>query len=326
MPRFPPLLSDNYALTDLLSVNANNYLIFSHRVLAMPSKILLSLLLCLLIFLSGCTAFEKMSEPSSQITFDSATYGSGGQEGAPLLPLAEKRTGGEENSNAVPSKSLSSSEQKIIKTAELSIEVTDVRKTLDSIKEIITKEEGTIQSSSVSAGREDRYTGIVTIQIPSDEFDTTQKAFQNLGKVTQSSISAQDVTEEYVDLDARKNALANQLTQYNRILSQAVNVSEILEVQREIERIQVELDRITGRMKYLDNRISFSTITIHLSEPEQVVTSTGYSVASVISDGIAGFSGTVVWLIVLIMTLLPVIIIGIAGYLLYSRWKNRQSG
>ena len=65
----------------------------------------------------------------------------------------------------------------------------------------------------------------------------------------------------------KKQLFPNQLEQYNRILTQAVNVSEILEVQREIERIQVELDRITGKMKYLDTRIAFSVITIRLSEP-----------------------------------------------------------
>ena len=138
-------------------------------------------------------------------------------------------------------------------------------------------------------------------------------------------MNADDVTEEYVDLQAQRGALANQLIQYNRLLEKGQNVSEILEVQKEIERVQIELDRIVGRMKYLDSRTSFSTITVSLSEPAQVETPGGYSLPSVISDGIAGFVDTVVWLFVAILTLLPFILLGGAGYLLYQRRKNNRS-
>ncbi len=235
----------------------------------MLPQTLLSLLLCLLILVSGCTALEKSSDSvfSGSNTMD--TYGSAQEAAAPApAPMAEKRMAGGTNPVATPSGSLSPSEQKIINTADLSLQVPDVRKAAESVREIASSFDGAIQSSSVSAGREDRYSGVVTVRVPSAKFEETLKAIQSLGKVITSSVTAQDVTEEYVDLDAQKTALTNQLAQYNRILGQAVNVSEILEVQREIERIQVELDRITGKMKYLDNRVAFSTLTIHLSEPE----------------------------------------------------------
>jgi len=292
----------------------------------MLPQTLLSLLLCLLILVSGCTALEKSSDsvfPGSN-TMD--TYGSAQEAAAPAPAMAEKRMAGGINPVPTPSGSLSPSDQKIINTADLSLQVPDVRKTAESVREIASSVDGAIQSSSVSAGREDRYTGVVTVRVPSAKFEEILKAIQSLGKVITSSVTAQDVTEEYVDLDAQKTALTNQLSQYNRILGQAVNVSEILEVQREIERIQVELDRITGKMKYLDNRVAFSTLTIRLSEPESAVPSTGYSISSVISEAISGFTETVVWLVVLIMTLLPVIILAAAGYFIYSRWKIRRSG
>lgn len=284
---------------------------------------LLPLLLCLFILVSGCTALDKPVDfvnPGLQV---SDTYGA--SENAVPAPLAEKRAAGGTNLVTQSLEPLTQSDQKIINTADLSLQVSDVRKTADSIKEIVTKSEGVVQSSSVSAGREDKYTGVVTVRVPSSKFDKTLNEIQILGKVTTSSVTAQDVTEEYVDLDAQKNALTNQLSQYNRILGQAVNVSEILEVQREIERIQVELDRITGKMKYLDNRITFSTITVLLSEPASVVPSPGYSITSVISQAIGGFADTVVWLVIMIMTLLPVIIIAAIGVIIYSRWKVRRS-
>jgi hypothetical protein len=102
-------------------------------------------------------------------------------------------------------------------------------------------------------------------------------------------------------------------------------VSEILEVQKEIERVQVQLDRIVGRMKYLDNRIALSTITVSLTEPAQVEAPGGYSLPGVISDGIAGFVDTVVWLFVAILTLLPLILLGGAGYFVYQRLRKNKS-
>jgi hypothetical protein len=282
-------------------------------------------MLCLLILVSGCTALDKSSDSITPAAHVSDVYGSAEQSVAPA-PLVEKRVAGGGNLVSPSSETRTQSDQKIINTADLSLQVSDVSKIADSIKEIVTTNNGVIQSSSVSAGHEDRFTGVVIVRVPSSKFDDTLKAIQNLGKVTTSSITAQDVTEEYVDLDAQKNALSNQLIQYNRILGQAVNVSEILEVQREIERIQVELDRITGKMKYLDNRIAFSTITARLSEPASVVPSPGYSINSVISEAIGGFADTVVWLVIMIMTLLPVIILAVIGIIIYSRWKIRRSG
>ncbi|MFH0968787.1 MAG: DUF4349 domain-containing protein [Methanobacteriota archaeon] len=292
---------------------------------------LLACVLCILIFSAGCTALDKSTENTPQ-------SGMLAGESQSNLLVTSAPTQGYTDSLNEKSRSLndasktsvagipSPSDQKIIKTANLQLEVSEVPKTADDIARIAESVSGIVQSSSVNAGQNDQYSGTVTIRIPSAQFDSALGGIKNLGKVISSSISAEDVTEEYVDLAAQKIALTNQLDQYNRILTQAVNVSEILEVQREVERVQVELDRITGRMKYLDNRISFSTITIRLSEPAQVVTASGYSFASVISEGISGFTSTLVWLVVVIMTLLPVFIIGALAYLLYRKVKSHKHG
>jgi len=99
------------------------------------------------------------------------------------------------------------------------------------------------------------------------------------------------VTAEYIDLNARRAALAGQLTQYMRIMEKAETVSEILEVQEQIERVQVEIDRIDGRLKYLDNRVDYATITVSLQEPEPVGGNEGFSFVGVINEGIAGLLG-----------------------------------
>jgi len=293
----------------------------------MASHLVIAGLVCILILSAGCTAVEKGQDIlSSSSETEGMVHSYERSAPAPEPGMSDsvqvsktKQTG--INSGYDPSPQ----DQKIIRTADIRLEVSDVRKSAEEIAAIADSVNGVVQSSSVNAGAGNQYSGTVTIRIPSDTFKNIVSRIESLGKLTSSSVSAEDVTEEYVDLTAQKNALENQLTQYNRILSLAVNVSEILEVQKEIERVQVDLDRISGRMKYLDSRISFSTITVRMSEPAAVVTSTGVSAASVISEGISGFVDMVAWLVVMIMTLLPLGILGIAGYALYRRIKKQGS-
>ncbi|HOJ95287.1 MAG TPA: DUF4349 domain-containing protein [Methanospirillum sp.] len=288
-------------------------------------SVLVLLLLIGMMVTAGCTGFEKtqpMSISEESFSRSKGTYETDGYAYAPAPMAKATSAAGYEPSSATGS---SIPEQKIIRTAEIRIEVRNVSVSAEQVQEVAKRYEGLIQSSSVSAGSQNRYSGTVTIRIPAQYFDQALADIMSLGKVLSSSINADDVTEEYVDLVAQRDSLTNQLTQYNRLLEKGSNVSEILEVQKEIERVQVQLDRIVGRMKYLDNRIALSTITVSLSEPAQVETPGGYSLPGVISDGIAGFVYTVVWLFVAILTLLPLILLGGAGYFVYQRWKKNKA-
>jgi hypothetical protein len=104
-------------------------------------------------------------------------------------------------------------------------------------------------------------------------------------------------------------------------MKKAVKVSDVIEVQQQIDSVQTNLNRLEGRLKYLNSRIDMSTITVTLQEPEPVGGETGYNFVTTINEGIAGFLGMVDFIIILIFTLLPVIILGGIGYGVY-RWKK----
>jgi len=215
-------------------------------------------------------------------------------------------------------------DQKIIRTASVNLEVGNVTTTLDPVKSIATAHGGYIGSMSVNTQYGDRLYAVLTMRVPAREFDSTISAIKTLGTLRSESLSADDVTEEYVDLQARRTALASQLAQYNRIMERAVNVSEILEVQVQIERVQVELDRIDGRLKYLDNRVDYGTITVTLEEPEPVGGGDGFSIVSVINESIAGFLSVTAGLIILLISIIPLIILGIIAYVIYRWWRKRK--
>lgn len=278
------------------------------------------------IFTAGCTAFENLQAgeaPGDTLSrakdYQTEEYAMSPLSNSVQATPAPAHYGGSDGAG------LAFPEQKIIKTADVSIEVSNVTLSAEKIQNIVETLDGLIQSSSIYESSQGQYSGTVTIRVPADRFNVALAKIQVIGKVLSSSVNADDVTEEYVDLQAQRDALTNQLAQYNRILEKGQNVSEILEVQKEIERVQVELDRIVGRMKYLETRTSFSTITTRLSEPAHVETPSGYSLPSVISDGIEGFVNTVIWLFVVILTLLPLILLGAAGYLIYKKWKKNQT-
>lgn len=275
------------------------------------------------VFTIGCTSFEG-SEPgvfsedsfyNSKVTYESENY-----EYASFPGEAGSSALGYTKTSSIE---VLSPEQKILKTADIKIEVVNVSVSAEKVKEISKRYGGLIQSLSVFAGKNNRYSGKVTLRIPEEFFDDALAEINSIGTVLSSSVSAEDITEEFVDLVAQRDSLTNQLAQYNRLLLKGQNVTEILIIQKEIERVQLELDRIVGRMKYLDNRIKLSTISISLSEPAQVMSPGGYSLPGVISDGIAGFVDTVVWLFVAVLTLLPIILLGGAGYWIYRRRKKQ---
>jgi hypothetical protein len=217
--------------------------------------------------------------------------------------------------------SVSGIDNKIIKTAYVTIEVKDVTGSVEVLKNLVTGKGGYLSSSSVSEGYNNRLSGTVVLRIPQAEFESSLAGVKAIGTVKSVSTQGEDVTEEYVDIQAQKTSYQNQLAQYNEIMKKAVKVSDVIEIQQQIDRVQTELNRLEGRLKYLNSRIDMSTITVNLQEPEPVGGETGHNFVTAINEGIAGFLGMIDFIIILIFTLLPVIILGIIGYGIY-RWRK----
>ena len=233
-------------------------------------------------------------------------------------------------STAVPtsapfgSDSYSVNDEKIVKTAYVTLEVKDVPGATDTLKSLATAQGGYVSSSSMNRDSANRVYASVTIRVPVTAFDQTMEQLKPVGTVVSAQSSAQDVTEEYVDLNAQKTALQNQLDQYNKILAKADKVEDVLNVQVQIERVQVELDRIEGRLKYLGSQVDYSTITVSLQEPAPIGGGVTHDFNEVINSGIAAFLGVIDALIVLLFVVLPFAIIGGIGYGIYRWYKGRH--
>lgn len=298
----------------------------------MNTKVIALLVVCIAVLAAaGCTGVPSTVTGHTSASPEAA-YDYAGSNAAWVRSDAKMSAGSYESAPApVPAATLSApsapgsgTDTKIIKTAYITIEVKDVSGSVDTLKAMVTAKGGYLSSSSISEGYNKRLSGTVVLRVPQTEFDNTLAGVKGIGTVKSVSTQGQDVTEEYVDIQAQKTSYQNQLAQYNEIMKKAVKVSDVIEIQQQIDRVQTELNRLEGRLKYLNSRIDMSTITVNLQEPEPLGGESGNSFISAINEGIDGFFGMIEGIIILFLTVLPLIIIGAAGYGIYRWRKGRQ--
>ena len=154
----------------------------------------------------------------------------------------------------------------LIYTAEITMAVFEVSGSLSQIEDL-GREVGGFLS------RRDDHT--ITIRVPAGRFDEAVKRIEKIGDVLHRNVSAQDVTEEFADLDVRlRNARAIR-DRLEILLAKSNKVEESLLIERELGRVAGEIERLEGRMKFLRDRAAYSTITVRFQpRPTENVTTT----------------------------------------------------
>lgn len=165
--------------------------------------------------------------------------------------------------------------RKIIYTANLRIEVKNYQKAINNIQNQVADRDGYIVESNMRGGSEDGSTnGQITARIPQEQFrEFVQLVEEGSSEVLESSISGQDVTEEYIDLESR---LKSKRVVEKRLLSfmeQAEKTEDLLTISDDLAKVQEEIEEITGRMNYLQNKADLATVTIHIQEKNVTISS-----------------------------------------------------
>lgn len=160
---------------------------------------------------------------------------------------------------------------KMVKTGDLHFEVTDLGKSKAQVDSLVKSLNGFIVNESYfSEGNQNSYTLI--IRTPNKEFDSLMSGLNSgFGRVLSSNINVSDVTEEYVDLNIRLKNNLSYLGQYRVILKKANSIKEILEVEEKIRELEEEIESKEGRLKYLDDQVTYSTLTLKMSEWKSTV-------------------------------------------------------
>jgi hypothetical protein len=245
--------------------------------------------------------------------------------------------------------------RKIIKNADVRLLVKDTDVAIDRTTQLVTDLGGYIVSSRSwyqdYFGNNLRY-ATITIGVPVDQFERALQRFRDLAvRVLEENASGEDVTDQYVDLESELQNLEATRARIQEFLQDAKTVDEALRINQELANIESQIEQIKGRMNYLADRSSFSTITVNLepelpiltptptptitptSTPRPTATPVPWEPGETFGDAkttvVSAYQGIIdflIWLVIVIIpVLLPFALIVWGGWKLLSRNKPKKS-
>lgn len=197
-----------------------------------------------------------LSDGAAGVAYDSGAGGSGGG--------SNSAGGGSDRAtdSGLPDLGLS-----VIKTATVTLEVDDdkLQETLQNATSSAEKYGGFVVSTSVTDD-EDNPTGSIVVRIPASRFGDALADLESLGKVASESVSGDDVSQEFIDLQARLRNYTAQEAVLLKLMERAATVTDTIRVQNELQRVQLEIERLRGRITYLEDQTAMSTIELRVAE------------------------------------------------------------
>ncbi|MCL5070165.1 MAG: DUF4349 domain-containing protein [Actinobacteria bacterium] len=215
---------------------------------------------------------------------------------------------------------------KIIKTANIQLEVNkgEFEKKFFEIATLAEANNGFVSNSQSYSDSEGKLTsGMITIRVEQKNFDAVVNKIKQLGTVKSVQLGGTDVTQEYVDLESRLKNLQAQEQVLLELMKKSVKVTDSIEVQRELSNVQGEIEVIKGRMNYLDNMVSFSTIDISLAEPQAITESTEGGFLGAVKRGARGALTVVRGMTTVLIVMSPVLIL--IAIILIIIWQSLRA-
>ena len=184
---------------------------------------------------------------------------------------------------------------------------------------------GFVVQSFASQGSGNRIAeGSLVLRIPAESYDAALSRLRGLGKVESLEESGQDVSKEFVDLNARIRQLRAVEAQLLQLLQQANDVPAALAVQSQLSQVQLDLEQARGRLQYLDNRVAFATISMSMHELVVLPPKDdGFSIVDAWATAGAAFLTVVGWIFIGIAVVAPVLVLLGLGFLVGRELRKR---
>ena len=224
-----------------------------------------------------------------------------------------------------PSGDLKSLDRKIIKTADIRFQVTDLEASTKKLEHITEKYSGFISSMNQTNSNYE-LNNYVTVRIPSEKLDTFISEIEKESIFTNyKRTKSEDVSEEFVDITTRMTTKKEVRDRYIDILrNKAKTVQDVLDAEDKIRVVQEEIESIEGRLKYLNNQISLSTVNVELYQEVPYVSPPNINKKPFLAKIKQGFSNgwdLVLNIIVGLVTIWPIILILIFLFLIRGYFK-----
>lgn len=210
-------------------------------------------------------------------------------------------------------------QRKLIKNGTLSFETSDVEKSRKEIEKLYQEFNGYVASEN-HFNYGERLTHEQEIRVPSKNFDSFILKLEQLGtKVENKNISTQDVTEEFIDVEARLKTKKNLEVRYLELLKFAKKVEDMLAIENQIGNVRAEIESMEGRLNYLKNQVAFSTIKITYYE----LTGIDFGFASKFVHSLKNGWDNLLTFLIAVVNVWPFLMLVAAGFLMYRKYKKR---
>lgn len=226
------------------------------------------------------------------------------------------------------------SERMVIRTGRAVVEVDSLEPAVEAVRALAEDHGGYVSDTNLQLGRRQYREATLELKVPSDSLDAVLEGLEPVGDLQSLGVSGQDVTEEFVDVQAR---LRNQRQLEERLLdlleTRTGDLEDVLSVERELARVRQEIERFEGRIRYLRSRVEMSTLTVTLREPRPIASRPGQNpIVGAVQQAWRNFVNTVAGLIAALGWLLPLALAGLLAAWLGVRfggpaWRRwRASG
>ena len=221
----------------------------------------------------------------------------------------------------------------LIKNATMTVETADVRGGAKQLAELAKSLKGYVSDSHESVDGIGSRSVTMTARVPYQEFENATQRLEGLGKVQDKQVTAEDVTEEFVDTTARTRNLKKSEARLLDHLSHTGKLADTLAIETELTRVREEVEKLDGRLRFLAHRISYSTLNVTFRETAHAQTVTPpetFSSGKIATDAgrsligfLQGVWSDVIWLGIWAIVWLPPVVL-LVWFLRREIRRNRR--
>lgn len=249
--------------------------------------------------------------------------------GAPAMGEVVGEGGASDGGLTLAALAASQPERYLIKTGSVTLEVKQTKDAIERLTRLIKEHKGYVSDLQEWTDELGNQSATVTFRVPASRFEDALNEVKALGKTLNVQVNSEDVTEEYVDIDAQLRNLKRTEERLLGHLSRTGSLADTLAVERELSRVRKEIERLQGRLRFLSHRVTYCTLSVALKQSaraQPLVPPESFSTGKVASDAVRALVAfaqslwsVLIWLAVWAAVWLPIAAIGWVGY---RRWRR----
>jgi Domain of unknown function (DUF4349) len=182
---------------------------------------------------------------------------------------------------------------------------------LDGVISVVEGAGGYISGQNAQAADQGQplRSGQVTFQVPADKFESVVTALRGKGTAQSVVISGNDVSQQYVDLQARLGNAEAQRDAMLALMQQARSVNDTIQVENQLGQVTSQIEQLKGQIDYLDHSTSYATVAVTIREEAVAAPHDDWGLQTAASQALHNFAGVLAFLILFLGTAAPLLIV-----------------